>query len=361
MRPREQQRRHLADTLCPPSHRRAVCRWISLVLLAAVAACLDAGTALGQEEYERAVTTAPQPADIGDAYELPVVQRVAPRSMWWYAVDVVLLTTALIVMALVAHRWRRRWMAVAVTVCCLAYFGFFRQGCVCPIGSLQNVTASLAQPDLAIPFVVILFFLLPLIAALLVGRVFCGGVCPLGAIQDLVLLRPVQLPQAVDRWGGKLRYLYLVAAIWFAAQLPPARDFIICRFDPFVGFFRLQGSGWMLTTGGILLLIGTVVGRPYCRFLCPYGGLLSVVSRFGFRSVSITPDEELDCGLCAESCPFGAIRQLRADSADCMACARCFAHCPRQQYAWGEIELIEIEQLLENGSADATPIAEASR
>jgi len=334
--------------------------WLIVGVLIAAVSILSVSSVVAQEDYERAVSTAPQPDDIGDGYELPAAQHVSPRSPWWYAADVVLLVIALVLVGMIAHRWRRRWMAVAVTVFCLGYFGFFRQGCVCPIGSIQNVTASLSQPDLAIPFVVILFFLLPLIAALLVGRVFCGGVCPLGAIQDLVLLRPVQLPHAVDRWGGKLRFVYLAAAVWFAAQLPPARDFIICRFDPFVGFFRLQGSGWMLTSGGVLLLVGTVVGRPYCRFLCPYGGLLSLVSRFGLRTVSITPDEELDCGLCSESCPFGAIRQLRADSADCMACARCFAHCPRQQYAWGEIELVEIEQLLEAGAADAAEKAEVS-
>lgn len=327
----------------PPSGSKAWGR-VGLALLIVVAA-LHAAPAAAQDEYERAVSTAPDPEDIGVSYQLPVVQHVWPRSVWWSVADVILLTAALVVAALVAHRWRRRWMAVALTGASLAYFGFHRQGCVCAIGAIQNVTASLADPALAVPFVVVLFFLLPLVAALLVGRVFCGGVCPLGAIQDLVVLRPLQLPRAVDRWGGWFRYVYLAAAVWFAAQAEPARDFVICRFDPFVGFFRLHGSVWLLTFGGALLLVGTVIGRPYCRFLCPYGGLLAIVARFAFKPVRITPDEELDCGLCAESCPFGAVRQLRADSADCMACARCFAHCPRQQYRWGEIELIELEQL----------------
>lgn len=314
--------------------------WLSLGPLSTSGVAQDA-----QEGYSRPVTTAPQPEDIGQDYKLPPVQRTPPRSSWWQAVDVALLAVGLILAAVVAHRWRRRWMAVAVTVASLAYFGFFRQGCVCPIGAIQNVSASLVDPSLAVPLVVLAFFLLPLIAALLVGRVFCGGVCPLGAIQDLVVLKPIQLPAAVDRWGGLLKYVYLVAAIWFAVQPAGERDFIICRFDPFVGFFRLNGAAWILTLGGGLLLLGTVIGRPYCRFLCPYGGLLAIVSRAALKPVSITPDEELDCSLCAKSCPFGAIRELRAVPATCLACARCFAHCPRQQYEWGEIELEEIEAL----------------
>jgi ferredoxin len=308
-----------------------------------VVAVTYASASFAQEEYSRPVTSAPEPADIGSDYQLPPVQRVAPRAEWLYVLDVVLLGLALVAAGLVAHRWRRRWMAVAITVASLAYFGFYRQGCVCPIGATQNVAASFADSTVVVPAAVLAFFLLPLIAALIAGRVFCSGVCPLGAIQDLVLVRPWQAPRVVDRWGGLVRYIYLAAAVWFAIQLPAARDFIICRFDPFVGFFRLTGAAWMLALGAGLLLVGTVVGRPYCRFLCPYGGLLALVSRFAWKPVRISPDEELDCGLCVEACPFGAIRNMRADRAECLACARCFAHCPRQQFAWGQIELHQIE------------------
>lgn len=299
-------------------------------------------------DYTRQATTAPRPDDIGEEYALPPVQRPLPRSVWMYALDTVLLIAGMTVIAMVSWRWRRRWIGTTVTVASVAYFGFYRQGCVCPVGATQNVAAAISDPTLSVPLVVLGFFLLPLIAALIAGRVFCGGVCPLGAIQDLVLLRPIQLPRAVDQWGGLLKYVYLGLAIWFAILPAGQRDFIICRFDPFVGLFRLNGPAWLIALGVGFLLLGTVIGRPYCRFLCPYGGLLAIVSRFAWKPVSITPDEELDCGLCVDSCPFGAIHNLRAVRSKCFACARCFAHCPRQQYSWGEIELVQLEVLVEN-------------
>ena len=81
---------------------------------------------------------------------------------------------------------------------------------------------------------------------------------------------------------------------------------------------------------GGFLLAGLFVGRPYCRWFCPYGGIMAILSRVAWKNVSITPDKELDCGLCAGACPFGAIENLRADRADCLACARCYGSCPRE-------------------------------
>jgi len=111
--------------------------------------------------------------------------------------------------------------------------------------------------------------------------------------------------------------------------LPAAdRDFVICRFDPFVGLFRFTGPFHMLLLGALFVGAGLFIGRPYCRYLCPYGALLSAFSRYAWRSVSITPDRELDCGLCRQACPYGAIEEMRAVRTSCLACARCFTSCP---------------------------------
>jgi NosR/NirI family transcriptional regulator, nitrous oxide reductase regulator len=63
----------------------------------------------------------------------------------------------------------------------------------------------------SIPIVVTATFFLPLVVALFFGRAFCGGVCALGAIQELVLLKPVQVPRRLDRALGLLKYVYLGA------------------------------------------------------------------------------------------------------------------------------------------------------
>jgi ferredoxin len=63
----------------------------------------------------------------------------------------------------------------------------------------------------------------------------------------------------------------------------------------------------MLVLGISFLLISLFVGRPYCRYFCPYGVLLRIFSRFSRWRVTVTPKECLNCRLCEESCPFGAI------------------------------------------------------
>jgi polyferredoxin len=281
-------------------------------------------------DYHRPVETAPQAKDIGGGYVVPPVQKPLPRGAWLEILDVVLLAAAMAVSVwLVLARRSRRWL-VALTIASVAYFGFYREGCVCPIGSIQNVAVGLTDPQARIPIVVIATFFLPLLAAVFFGRAFCGGVCALGALQELVVLKPVQVPRRLDRALGLLKYAYLGVAVWFAVLPAAQRDFLICRFDPFVSFFRRTGFAHMFAVGAALLVLGMFVGRPYCRYLCPYGGLLAWCARLARRGVTITPDKELDCGLCRDACPYGAIEEMRAVRRNCLYCARCYASCPRE-------------------------------
>jgi NosR/NirI family nitrous oxide reductase transcriptional regulator len=301
-----------------------------LATVLAVLVCVRPARAQ-QLDYQRPVEAAPSPEDIGEDYVVPVVQRPLPRAQWREAVDAGVLAAALGLCAwLVLARRSRNWLVV-LSVGCLLYFGLYREGCICPIGAIQNVVVALTDPKYAISYVVVGFVFLPLILAAFFGRVFCGGVCPLGALQELVVFKPLRVPRALDWSLGWLKWIYLGLAIWLAARPEEVREFIICRFDPFVGFFRFTGPLHMLLIGGGLLVLGVFVGRPYCRYLCPYGALLSLVSRVAWRGVTVTPDKELDCGLCAQSCPYGAIKDLRALRSSCLFCARCFNACPRHR------------------------------
>jgi ferredoxin len=85
--------------------------------------------------------------------------------------------------------------------------------------------------------------------------------------------------------------------------------FIICQYDPFVPIFRMSGRSLMVLSGAALLLLGVFVGRPYCRFLCPYGALLKLGATVAKWRVRVTPDYCTQCRLCEAACPFGAMRE----------------------------------------------------
>jgi len=252
----------------------------------------------------------PKP-DFKSGYTQPVPTTPEPRALFWEYFDIFVLLITLSLASYFSLKKRSRTYIFILLVFSLAYFGFWREGCVCAIGAIQNVTFALAVPSYAIPLIVIAFFILPLIFTLFFGRGFCAAVCPLGAIQDIMVIKPVNVPSWLEEVLGFLPYLYLGFAILFAAT---GAGFIICQYDPFVGFFRFGATFNMLLLGVSLLLLGTVVARPYCRYVCPYGVLLNWMSRLSRKNVNITPSECNNCRLCEESCPFGAINKPDLDA-----------------------------------------------
>ncbi len=236
----------------------------------------------------------------------PPTQSPAPRAEWLEYLDLGVLIAAMALMTWLVLKKRSRKGVFWLSLLSIGYFGFFRLGCICPIGAIQNVTLGLFNPGYPVPITVIAFFAIPLIFALFYGRTFCAGVCPLGALQDLVIFRPQKIKPWVGAMLGLIPFVYIGLAVLFAAT---NTDFIICRYDPFIGFFRLDATFMMFAIGGILLLIGVFIARPYCRFLCPYAVLLNLASRTSKKHLSITPSNCIQCRLCEDSCPVDAIQK----------------------------------------------------
>ena len=218
--------------------------------------------------------------------------------------DVAILFAALSLASYFTLVSRSRRNILLLTIFSLLWFGFWREGCVCPVGATQNVALAIFDPTYVIPLTALAFFILPLVFTLFFGRTFCASVCPLGAMQELIGIRTVAVPRWLDHSLGLVAYIYLGAAVIFAAT---KTGFIICRYDPFIPFFRMGGNTDMLIFGSSILVISVFVGRPYCRYLCPYGAILRVLSCFSKWRLSIPPDTCVNCQLCEDVCPYGAI------------------------------------------------------
>ena len=251
-----------------------------------------------------AVARFPKP-DFTSGYEYPDIVHGIPNELFWNIFDIVLLVGMMSLVVWAAYKKRSRAIILSMSLVSVLYFGFFRSGCVCSVGSIQNVVIAAVDSNYHLPWYVLLVFLLPILFALLFGRVFCSGVCPLGALQELVNVRNFRLSRAVSATLSIIPWVYLAFTILYAAT---RSQFLICRLDPFIGIFRLGGDIGVMTFGFVLLIMSIFIGRPFCQFLCPYGALLSVFSSLSWKKLEITDKGCINCALCSVSCPVDAIR-----------------------------------------------------
>ena len=184
-----------------------------------------------------------------------------------------------------------------------------------------------------------------LAATAVLGRFFCGWICPLGTLQELGawLLLPRRKRDAIElnRWRPRQGWKYAILAALLGLGLLGSAQ--VGLLDPLSLLARGLASGvWPSLPGGravpggmlaFALLLGVVLAsrwspRFFCRTLCPAGALLGVLGRFALFRVSRDPKACNDCGLCASRCqgadePLGTHRP-----GECLVCLQCVDACP---------------------------------
>lgn len=210
--------------------------------------------------------------------------------------------------------------------------GFYLGACPGPVGAVYYLL--LGNPlfrDLAIALLA-----LPVLISLLWGRVFCGWSCPLGAVQEFMFgQRWAWRPSAaVDRGLKLIKYPLLLG---LAYHLWRSGENLWGRYEPFRVLFNFDWQ-WL----GVLLLAVTlaaaiVLERPFCRYVCPLGAILSLTSGPAWQRIEAADEKCKGCRQCGQGiCPMGAItlsgsaaaaNRPRVDNRECIRCLRCVEQC----------------------------------
>lgn len=190
-----------------------------------------------------------------------------------------------------------------------------------------------------------------IVATLLMGRVYCSTVCPLGTLQDVatftrekIFRRPIShrfTPCRRIRYDVLIIYAVLTIAgsaaamlgepwRWFdgiARGLAPGHDagmFAVLAGDAAVG---------VAISVAALALLGAYsvhTGRDFCNHVCPVGTALGIVATRAALHIEIDPDRCTSCMKCEEGCKASCIsvKDRVVDNSRCVRCFNCISHCP---------------------------------
>ncbi len=197
-----------------------------------------------------------------------------------------------------------------------------------------------------IPFIVTLFviFLLTLIGP----KLFCGYVCPVGAVQELIAMLSDKL--SIKRFRTNFRIANAVRLILFLlfifisatailnivykGQVFPRSfyDFI----NPFHGLeFGIEKTFIGYITHYVPFLLTLILSfkyyRPFCHFVCPIGLYTSFIEQVSLFRISFKKEKCTDCNICVKQSPCTAIPSILEGAElrpDCYTCNVCIEVCP---------------------------------
>lgn len=217
---------------------------------------------------------------------------------------------------------------------------------LCPYGGLESLYLWISQGALIdkIYLGTLALFFITLVVALLFRRGFCGWICPFGALQEWmgklgkkVLGKHYTIPSGAD---GVLRYLKYGVLILTAVLAWITAGIWVSPYDPWAAYGHLAeglASLWQEFPVGSILLLVTLIGsffydRFFCKYLCPMGAFLGLVSKISPLKIQRDADVCIDCKLCTKSCPVNIpVAELaEVKSAECIQCQECVSSCPKE-------------------------------
>lgn len=200
----------------------------------------------------------------------------------------------------------------------------------CPIGVIAQFGAMHLFPFIAIGMLIII--------GAVFGGLLCGWVCPFGFLQDLA--SKVSAPRfELPKWSGYLRYVVLIIAVLAVPYFFGEGHWLfICRICPagaleaavptmvkqaIAGEKIIWPSAIKLTILGLFLATIFFVKRPWCRLLCPLGGIFSMFNRVSAFFLRIDTNKCNQCKQCHDLCQYGIEPDKTPNDPNCIRCLQC--------------------------------------
>jgi polyferredoxin len=245
---------------------------------------------------------------------------------------------ALILSAIALHSsWgpELKWLCNPVLSCHSCVLAWF----ACPIGVLVHYSGYHLFPWVALGTL--------LMFGTLVGRLFCGWVCPFGLVQDLMHRIPspkIKLP----KWTSWIKYVVLALMVvvfpfiwgeqtWLsfcricpAAAIQVTLPGLIQNGLPTATFWTVVRLAFL----AIILCLAIISSRSFCTVLCPIGAIMAPLNYISLWKVVPKREECLSCQKCSRQCPTDIqpavriqARQAANRHPDCIVCHDCIETC----------------------------------
>ena len=238
------------------------------------------------------------------------------------ALDLVLLST-FIALALVSFFRKSVALKYVTFVAAVGYLGFTKSTLV-SVSDVFRLT-DLSVPEFKYSLAWYLFMLFVVVTTVLWGRVYCGRVCAFGALTQLmdpVIPRTMrfEIPVRIEKYANLIKYGVLaIVLVYFIITKDVS---VPVRFvEPF-WMFSLFGTTAMWIGLAVLLVATVFVRNLYCRFLCPVGAALGIISNLTVFRIKRW-SECNTCKICEKTCEWGAIRGPKIVASECVRCDDC--------------------------------------
>jgi polyferredoxin len=233
------------------------------------------------------------------------------------------LLAAFMALALVSFFRKSVTLKYVTFVAAVGYLGFTKSSLV-SISDVFRLT-DLSMPPFKYSLAWYVLMLFVVVTTVLWGRVYCGRVCAFGALTQLmdpIIPRKMRLeiPVRIEKHANRIKYgLLATVLVYFIVTRDVALP--VRYVEPF-WMFSLFGTTGMWIGLGVLLLATVFVRNLYCRFLCPVGAALGIISNLTVFRIKRW-SECNTCKLCEKTCEWGAIRGPKIIASECVRCDDC--------------------------------------
>jgi polyferredoxin len=229
---------------------------------------------------------------------------------------------AFVVLAMVSFFRKSERLKYVTLVVAVLYLGVYKSQLISVVNVFGLLTANL--PVFSYNLAWYSFAIFTVASTILWGRLYCGRVCAFGALTQLLdrvvpaKLR-VEVPARIEQRAAYIKYGLLAGAI---AYFLATREITFYRYiEPF-WMFTFQASVPLWIALGVLLVATIFIRNLYCRFLCPVGAALGLLS--GLTVFKIKRWSECNtCLICEKTCEWGAIRGPKIIKSECVRCDDC--------------------------------------